>query len=165
MPTITPCLWFDTQALEAAEHYVSVFPDSTITDVSRYGPDMPGPLQEGDVLTVEVTLDGTPFTLLNGGPQFTFSEAVSFQISCRDQEETDHYWDRLTEAAARRASAAGSRTASASRGRSSRPVWSSSSPTPTRPGRRPPCRRCCTMRRIVIADVEAAADRAGSVTV
>ena len=95
MPTITPRLWFDTQALEAAELYVSVFPGSEITSVTRYGPDMPGPLQEGDVLTVELTLDGTPFTALNGGPQFTFSEAVSFQISCRDQAETDHYWDSL----------------------------------------------------------------------
>ncbi|MFC3690064.1 VOC family protein [Aquipuribacter hungaricus] len=96
MPSITPCLWFDRDAERAAELYVSVFPRSEVLSVSRYGPGMPGPLQEGDALTVQVSLDGNAFTLLNGGPQFPHSEAVSFQIACADQEETDRYWDRLT---------------------------------------------------------------------
>jgi len=96
MPRITPNLWFDTQAKEAAEFYVSVFPNSRITDVSYYGE--AGPREAGTVLTVEFELDGQPFTALNGGPQFTFDEAVSFLIDCADQAEVDHYWDRLLEA-------------------------------------------------------------------
>lgn len=95
MRKITPCLWFDGQAEQAADFYTSVFPNSKITHVMRYGPAGPGP--EGSVVLVEFELDGNAFTGLNGGPQFTFSEAVSFQIPCRTQEEVDHYWDRLTE--------------------------------------------------------------------
>ena len=95
MPKQIPCLWFDGQAEAAAEHYVSIFPDSEITSISRYGPETPG--TEGQVLTVAFTLDGSDYVGLNGGPQFPFTEAVSFQISCADQEETDHYWDRLTD--------------------------------------------------------------------
>lgn len=94
MPAITPCLWFDDDAEAAAELYVSLFPNSRITDVSRYGPDMPMP--EGTVLTVSFELDGTRFTALNGGPLFPFTEAVSFQVDTADQAETDHYWDGLT---------------------------------------------------------------------
>jgi predicted 3-demethylubiquinone-9 3-methyltransferase (glyoxalase superfamily) len=94
VPTPVPCLWFDMQAEQAAQLYTSVFPNSSISDVVRYGPDMPGP--EGEAMTVEFTLDGQPFVGLNGGPQFPFTEAVSFQIPCSDQEEADHYWDRLT---------------------------------------------------------------------
>ncbi|MGY2067314.1 VOC family protein [Blastococcus sp. SYSU DS0619] len=97
MPKQIPCLWFDGVAEEAARHYTSIFPDSSIRDVTRYGPDMPPPMKEGDVLTVDFTLDGQPWTALNGGPQFPFNEAVSFQIMCADQEEADHYWTRLTE--------------------------------------------------------------------
>jgi predicted 3-demethylubiquinone-9 3-methyltransferase (glyoxalase superfamily) len=97
MPKQIPCLWFDGQALQAAEHYVSIFPDSSIGDVTRYGPDMPPPMKEGDVLTVDFTLDGQPYTGLNGGPQFPFTEAISFQIVCKDQEESDHFYDRLLE--------------------------------------------------------------------
>ena len=96
MPKQIPCLWFDGQAEEAAQLYTSVFPNSTIDQVTRYGPDMPPPMKEGDVLTVDFTLDGQQYTALNGGPQFRFSEAVSFQIVCADQEESDRYWDRLT---------------------------------------------------------------------
>jgi predicted 3-demethylubiquinone-9 3-methyltransferase (glyoxalase superfamily) len=96
MPKQIPCLWFDGQAEEAAQLYTSVFPNSSIGEVTRYGPDMPPPMQEGDVLTVNFTLDGQEYTALNGGPQFPFSEAISFQIMCADQEEVDHYWDRLT---------------------------------------------------------------------
>ena len=95
MPETIPCLWFDDRAEQAAELYTSIFPNSSIGQVTRYGPGMPSP--EGSVMTVEFTLDGRPYTALNGGPQFTFSEAVSFQIMCTDQAEVDHYWDHLTE--------------------------------------------------------------------
>jgi len=97
MPKQIPCLWFDGQAEEAAKLYTSVFPNSSIGAITRYGPGMPPPMKEGDVLTVDFTLDGQPYTALNGGPQFPHSEAISFQIVCADQEEADHYWDRLTE--------------------------------------------------------------------
>ncbi len=94
MTTLTPCLWFDTQGQEAAELYVSVFPNSRILNTSYYGE--AGPREAGTVLTVEFELDGQRFTALNGGPEFTFNEAVSFQIDCADQAEVDHYWSRLT---------------------------------------------------------------------
>ncbi len=97
MPKQIPCLWFDGQAEEAAQLYTSVFPNSSIGDITRYGPDMPPPMKEGDVLTVSFTLDGQEYVGLNGGPQFSFTEAISFQILCKDQEEADHYWNRLTE--------------------------------------------------------------------
>ncbi|RBY77135.1 VOC family protein [Geodermatophilus sp. TF02-6] len=95
MPETIPCLWFDGRAEEAANYYVSVFPNSSIGEVSRYGPGMPVP--EGEVLTIEYTLDGRTYTALNAGPEFTFSEAISFQIMCADQEEADYYWTRLTD--------------------------------------------------------------------
>lgn len=95
MPRITPNLWFDTEAKEAAEYYVSLFPNSRITNVSYYGEAGPGPA--GTVLTVDFELDGQRFTAINGGPHFTFDEAVSFLIDCADQDEIDFYWDRLTE--------------------------------------------------------------------
>jgi predicted 3-demethylubiquinone-9 3-methyltransferase (glyoxalase superfamily) len=94
MTVITPCLWFDGNGLEAAEHYVSVIPNSRITDVSRYGPDQPG--QEGAVMTVAFELDDRPYTALNGGPQYKFTEAVSLQVSAKDQDEVDRYTQRLT---------------------------------------------------------------------
>src|SRR5688500_18265301 len=90
MPRITPNLWFDTEALEAAEFYVSVFPNSQISHVTHYTDAGPGPV--GTVLTVEFLLDGHPFTAINGGPAFTFDEAISLEIECRDQDEVDHYW-------------------------------------------------------------------------
>ena len=95
MTTITPCLWFDGNGLEAAEHYVSVIPDSRITDVSYYGADQPG--EQGTVMTVAFELAGRPFTALNGGPEYKFTEAVSMQLSARDQDEVDRYTERLTE--------------------------------------------------------------------
>jgi predicted 3-demethylubiquinone-9 3-methyltransferase (glyoxalase superfamily) len=95
MPTITPNLWFDTEGLEAAEFYVSVFPDSKITNVTHYGD--AGPRPAGTVLTVEFVLDGQQFTAINGGPEFTLDEAVSFLINCADQEEVDYYWAALSE--------------------------------------------------------------------
>jgi predicted 3-demethylubiquinone-9 3-methyltransferase (glyoxalase superfamily) len=95
MPTQIPCLWFDGQAEQAAAHYTATFPNSEILGVARYGPGTPGP--EGEVMTVDFSLDGQRYVGLNGGPQFTFSEAISFQIMCADQEEVDHYWERLSD--------------------------------------------------------------------
>jgi len=95
MPSTTPCLWFDDQAEQAAQQYTSIFPNSTIDKVVRYGPNQPGP--EGQVMTVEFQLDGQRYVGLNGGPLFQFSEAISFQINCADQDEVDHYWTRLTD--------------------------------------------------------------------
>jgi len=92
---LTTCLWFDTEGEEAATFYTSVFPSSRITDVARYG--AAGPRPEGTVMTVAFELDGQPFLALNGGPQYTFSEAVSFVVSCADQEEVDRYWETLSE--------------------------------------------------------------------
>jgi predicted 3-demethylubiquinone-9 3-methyltransferase (glyoxalase superfamily) len=94
MPTLTPCLWFDTQAEDAATFYTSVFKNSRILQVTRFGE--AGPREVDLVLTVEFELDGQRFTALNGGPEFTFSEAISFQIECETQEEIDEYWSRLT---------------------------------------------------------------------
>jgi predicted 3-demethylubiquinone-9 3-methyltransferase (glyoxalase superfamily) len=101
MPTqpITPCLWFDTQAEEAARFYVGIFKNSKIGAISRYteaGREVHG-RPAGSVMTVDFQLNGQPFTALNGGPHFKFNEAISFQIMCRDQEEIDHYWNRLNE--------------------------------------------------------------------
>jgi predicted 3-demethylubiquinone-9 3-methyltransferase (glyoxalase superfamily) len=95
---IAPCLWFDSEAEEAARFYASVFPDSTIGRISRYGSEgreIHG-RPEGSVMTVDFSLNGQPFTALNGGPAFTFNEAISFQVICASQEEVDHFWDRLT---------------------------------------------------------------------
>jgi predicted 3-demethylubiquinone-9 3-methyltransferase (glyoxalase superfamily) len=95
MREITPCLWFDTEGEEAAKFYTSVFPNSRITDIARYG--SAGPRPEGTVMTVSFELDGLKFVALNGGPQFTFNEAVSFQVLCESQEEVDTYWSKLSE--------------------------------------------------------------------
>ena len=95
MTKLTPCLWFDTQGEEAADFYTSVFANSRILDVSRYGE--AGPRPAGTVMTVSLELDGQKFLAFNGGPQFVFNEAISFQIDCRTQDEVDHYWDRLGE--------------------------------------------------------------------
>jgi predicted 3-demethylubiquinone-9 3-methyltransferase (glyoxalase superfamily) len=95
MPRITPNLWFDTQGEEAAEFYVSVFPNSKITNVTHYGE--AGPRQAGMVLTVDFVLDGQEYTATNGGPDFTFDEAISLLINCADQDEVDYYWTTLSE--------------------------------------------------------------------
>ena len=95
MLKITPCLWFDTRGEEAAKFYTTVFGDSRILDVARYGAAGPGP--EGSVMTVTFELDGQRFVALNGGPEFTFNEAISFQVSCQTQEEVDYFWSRLSE--------------------------------------------------------------------
>lgn len=95
MPKLTPNLWFDTQGEDAARFYTSVFPRSAIVDVVHYGP--AGPRPEGTVMLVLFELDGQRFTAINGGPQFTFDEAVSFEIECADQNEVDYYWTALSE--------------------------------------------------------------------
>lgn len=95
---IVPCLWFDTGAQDAAEFYTSIFPNSRITSTSRYpaeGQEIHGK-ETGSVMTVTFEIDGQAFLALNGGPQFTFDEAVSFQILCDSQEEVDYYWTRLS---------------------------------------------------------------------
>jgi predicted 3-demethylubiquinone-9 3-methyltransferase (glyoxalase superfamily) len=94
MQKITPFLWFDKQAEDAARFYVSVFKDSKMGQVSRYGEGMPGPA--GSVMTAAFEIEGQAFIALNGGPVFKFTEAVSFVVNCDTQKEIDHYWDRLT---------------------------------------------------------------------
>jgi len=92
---IVPNLWFDTQAEEAAAFYCSVFPNSRVTLVTRYPEGSPG--TAAAVMTVEFDLDGDHVVAINGGPQFTFSEAVSLAVACKDQTEVDHYWDKLSD--------------------------------------------------------------------
>jgi len=95
MPKVTPWLWFDTEGEEAAEFYTSVFPNSKIVEVTRYG--SANPQQEGTVMTVTFDLDGQRVSALNGGPQYKHSEAFSFMVDCEDQDEVDHYWEKLGE--------------------------------------------------------------------
>jgi predicted 3-demethylubiquinone-9 3-methyltransferase (glyoxalase superfamily) len=94
MPTITPFLWFNDQAEEAATFYVSLFPGAEISSVSRYGEG--APVAAGKVMSVQFRLAGQEFIALNGGPQFTFSPAVSFLVSCKTQQEIDDLWDKLS---------------------------------------------------------------------
>jgi predicted 3-demethylubiquinone-9 3-methyltransferase (glyoxalase superfamily) len=94
MTKITPFLWFDTQAEEAARFYVSIFKNSKIVSVARYGDAGPGP--KGSVMTVAFELDGQPFIALNGGPHFKFTEAISFSVDCKTQQEVDEFWGKLS---------------------------------------------------------------------
>ena len=94
MQKITPFLWFDTQAEEAARFYVSLFKNSSIGQVSRYGDGGPGP--KGQAMVVGFELDGVKFTALNGGPVYKFTEAISLQVDCQDQAEIDQLWEKLT---------------------------------------------------------------------
>jgi len=94
VPKIYPFLWFETQAEEAANFYCSIFPNSRIGKVTRYGKTGPGP--EGTVMTISFFLDGAEFTALNAGPRFKFTEAVSFVVPCKSQQEIEHYWSKLT---------------------------------------------------------------------
>lgn len=94
MPSITPFLWFENQAEEAAQFYVSVFPASTILKTTHYGEVGPGP--DGTVMTVEFELQGHRFVALNGGPHFKINEAISFVVNCETAEEVNHYWEQLT---------------------------------------------------------------------
>ena len=95
MQKIRPCLWFDTDGEDAAQFYTSIFPNSRIVEVARYG--SAGPRPEGTVMTVTFELDGLQFIALNGGPNFTFNEAISFEVDCETQEEVDGFWDALTD--------------------------------------------------------------------
>lgn len=95
MQKITPFLWFDNQAEEAVNFYTSLFKDSKIGNVSRYGDAGPGP--KGTVMVATFTLNGQEFTALNGGPQFKFTEAISLVINCETQDEVDHFWEKLSE--------------------------------------------------------------------
>jgi predicted 3-demethylubiquinone-9 3-methyltransferase (glyoxalase superfamily) len=92
---ITTCLWFDTEGEQAAEFYCSLIPNSRVTGVERYGEG--GHRPAGTVMMVSFELDGRPYVALNGGPDHTFNEAVSFQVSCVDQDEVDRYWDALSD--------------------------------------------------------------------
>jgi predicted 3-demethylubiquinone-9 3-methyltransferase (glyoxalase superfamily) len=94
MERITPFLWFDTQAEEAANFYVSIFKNSRITSISHYPEGTPGPV--GQVMVVNFELDGQKFIALNGGPTFKFTEAISLLVNCETQQEIDHYWSKLT---------------------------------------------------------------------
>ncbi len=98
MPTITPFLWFDNQAEEAAEFYTSIFPNSKIVDIARYDENsaQASGQKAGSAMTVALELDGQEFVALNGGPVFKFTEAVSFVVHCKDQEEVDYYWNALS---------------------------------------------------------------------
>ena len=99
MQKISPCLWFDDQGEEAAKFYTSIFKDSKIGDVTRYGKEgyeIHG-REEGTVMTVEFEIEGQKFLALNGGPIFKFNEAISFQVYCETQEEVDYYWEKLSE--------------------------------------------------------------------
>jgi predicted 3-demethylubiquinone-9 3-methyltransferase (glyoxalase superfamily) len=99
MQKITPCLWFDSNAEEAVNFYISIFKNSKIGKISRYGKEgyeIHGK-PEGTVLTVEFELNGQTFTALNGGPAFKFNEAISFQVHCESQNEVDHYWEKLSQ--------------------------------------------------------------------
>jgi predicted 3-demethylubiquinone-9 3-methyltransferase (glyoxalase superfamily) len=98
MSKITPFLWFDTQAEEAARFYVSIFKNSKVLSITRYGAAGPGP--EGSVMTVAFELEGQRFIALNGGPQFKFNEAISFSVDCKTQSEVDEFWARLSEGGA-----------------------------------------------------------------
>ncbi|MGZ4446391.1 MAG: VOC family protein [Nocardioides sp.] len=91
--SITPCLWFDDDLEEAMAFYTGIFPNSSIGSVARYTEAGPG--EPGAVMSADWVLDGTPFRGINGGPMFTFSEAVSFSIACEDQDEVDYYWENL----------------------------------------------------------------------
>ena len=142
MSKIVPCLWFDGQAEEAAKFYAALIPDSRIDKVMRAPSDNPS-TPEGAVLTVDFTLAGQQFIGLNGGPQFPFTEAVSFTINCEDQAEVDRYWNaphrRRRRAEPVRLAEGQVRPLLADRARATHP---SSSAVPTAPPPAAPCRRC-----------------------
>src|ERR1051326_939115 len=94
MKKITPCLWFDSEAEQAVKFYVGIFKNSTIGKITRYGED--GPLPKGSVMTIEFKLDRVEFVALNAGPQFKFTEAISFSVNCEDQAEIDYFWEKLS---------------------------------------------------------------------
>ena len=137
--TITPNLWFDTQAEEAAAFYLSVFPNSRILTVTHYTE--AGPREAGMVMTVEFELNGQRFVGIIGGPNFTFDEAISFEIDCETQEELDYYWEALTDGG-EESQCGWLKDRFGSRGRSCRPAWQSSSPIRIQSVRSGRWRRC-----------------------
>ena len=134
MPTITPFLWFDSQAEEAMNFYKSIFERTKVLSVSR---------AQGRVMSVTFELEGQKFMALNAGPHHTFNEAVSFFVGCDTQEEIDRLWDKLRRTAGHPADAAGSRTGSGCRGRSSRTRSDRCCPTATPPRRSERWTPCC----------------------
>lgn len=152
---IQPCLWFDDNLEEAARFYTAIFPNSSIGHLARYTEAGPG--QPGTVLAGEFTLDGVTFRGINGGPQFRFSEAVSFSVTCRDQSEVDYYWDSLVDGGEE--SVCGwltDRFGLSWQIVPSRLYELVSDPDPRRA--RAATEAMFTMRKIVLADIEAAAD-------
>lgn len=96
MQSITPCMWFDNEAEDAAKFYISVFPNSKILETVPYISETPSNKPVGSVMLVNLEINGQPFTLLNGGPYFKITEAISFQVFCKDQAEIDSYWEKLS---------------------------------------------------------------------
>ncbi len=141
MSKVSPCLWFDGEAEEAAKFYVSLLPDSRIENVQKNTVDSPAG-KAGSVLVVDFTLAGQRFMALNGGKPFDFTHAISFKIDCADQAEVDRLWDALSATAGRWNDAAGSRIATAYPGKSCRPRSCNISAVPTAPARSGRCRRC-----------------------
>ena len=158
--TINPCLWFDDDLEEAAAFYTGIFPDSSVGHLSRYTEAGPG--EPGAVMAGEFTIAGMTFRGINGGPEFRFSEAVSFSVSCRDQAEVDYYWDSLVDGGEE--SVCGwlkDRFGLSWQIVPTRLYELVSDPDPARA--RAATEAMLGMRKIVIADLEAAADSAGAV--
>ncbi len=136
MQKITPFLWFDDQAEEAAKFYTSIFKNSEVGKIARYGEEASKISKSGrppgSVLTVEFEIEGQKFVALNGGPLFKFNESISFVVNCETQEEVDYFWKKLTPMADRNHSAVGSKTSSACHGRSFPPFYPSCSATEMR---------------------------------
>ena len=136
MQKITPFLWFDHQAEEAAKFYTSIFKNSEVEKIARYGEEASKISKSGrplgSVLTIEFEIEGQKFVALNGGPLFKFNESISFVVNCETQEEVDYFWKKLTPMADRNHSAVGSKTSSACHGRSFPPFYPSCSATKMR---------------------------------
>jgi len=141
MAKITPFLWFDNNAEEAVNFYTSVFKNSKIGTVHRYGDAGPGP--KGTVMTASFTIDGLEFTALNGGPAFKFNESISFVVHCKDQAEVDHYWEKLTSNGGKEVECGWLRINLVFPGRSCPTHCSSYWETKTRSNRKKSCKRCC----------------------
>jgi predicted 3-demethylubiquinone-9 3-methyltransferase (glyoxalase superfamily) len=155
MPKTVICLWFDTQAEEAARFYTSVWPDAEVLGTVAYGAE--NPEREGQAMTVSFRLGDTEFVGLNGGPQnWAFSEAISFQIMCADQAEVDHYWDRLSEGGEEACGWLKDRFGVSWQVVPTRLIELQSDPDPAR--RQRAIEEMFTMKKIVIADLERAAD-------
>ena len=154
MDRITPCLWFDTEAEEAAQFYTSVFPNSRIVRVTHYG--SAGPRPEGMVMEVEFELDGRSVLALNGGPEFRFTEAISLQADCKDQDEVDRLWETLSRRGGRAVRLAQGPLRRLLAGRAEHPLRADRRPRRERAQRA--IAAMLQMRKIVIDELERAAD-------